>query len=755
MLGRLTSLGWLPVVAVIVVGAWLAAVVTATGWQAEVAATDEQFRRDARDRAAAVHHSLQARLAAVRSVAEFFAASDDVTADDFRVYAGALLEHHWSLDLLAWATCEQDVGGTLSACPRLEMVYVEPPEGRERLVSRDPDVERLRAEALQRAVERGSTQLTGPEIGIAGGGAAVVALMPVYRRGAPMATDRERWDAVVGAVCGLILVDQLVEEALSRLEPAPQRLEMHDVSEGRRELLCDYQPESWDGTEPSWHSLAGGQRWAGEIEMGGRRLELLVTPSRAGYRHDWLQDALLGSTTLMLAFVVAGFVLQLLRRERRVRELVEVRTAELSHRASHDPLTGLVNRTEFERQLRLCLEECRGGGPTATLGYLDLDHFKIVNDTAGHAAGDALLRQMGPLLESGIRSGDTLARLGGDEFGLLLRGCTIHVGAELVGRLVDRIASHRFPWHESTFSVGASVGLVQVDASVDSAATALSRADAACYLAKEKGGRRVHVASIRDSESDVFRREMEWVLEIRSALEQGRLELWCQPIVDLRPSAGSSERFEVLLRLRREDGELTTPGSFLSAAERFRLLPEIDRWVVQSLLARLDPASATAPATWWVNLTGQSLEDHDFAEFVVDRLRQSGIDPGALCFEIAEADLSVSLARGRRTVERLRSEGCRFALDDFGSGAASFQSLKSLPVDFVKIDGEYVGGLADDEMDRALVGAVHDVASSIGIPTVAECVETADLLEVVRALGVDFAQGHHLGRPRPLHLPDQ
>ena len=424
---------------------------------------------------------------------------------------------------------------------------------------------------------------------------------------------------------------------------------------------------------------------------------------------------------------------------------------ELAWQASHDALTGLINRRHFERKLAQALEDARLDGSGHALMFLDLDQFKVVNDTSGHGAGDELLRQLGAMLKTQLRANDTLARLGGDEFGVLLSHCELPMARAIAEKLRQVVSDFRFAWSERLFDTGVSIGLVPIDAQSTSVAQLMSAADVACYAAKEGGRNRIHLLEAGDGELGRRKSDLEWGVRIGDALREERIFLEVQTAVALRPGLAVLEYREALLRMQERDGTPVPTGALIHAGERYNLMPgRIDRFVVRTacrLIAqgglRADPRRIVA-----VNLSGTSLGDAQFLHFVRDEIHASGIAPQVLCFEVTETAAINNLAYAIRFMNTLRALGCRFALDDFGSGVSSFGYLKNLPVDFLKIDGEFVRDIAEDAVDRAMVTAICGVGRALGIPTVAEWVENEAVLKVVRELGVDYAQGWGVARPQ-------
>jgi len=420
----------------------------------------------------------------------------------------------------------------------------------------------------------------------------------------------------------------------------------------------------------------------------------------------------------------------------------------LSWQASHDALTGLINRREFDNRLHAALLSAQRGEGSYALLYIDLDQFKLVNDTCGHPAGDRLLRDVTGLLQIRVRSSDTIARLGGDEFGILLEGCTLEQATRIAEGVRQAIRDFRFVWGASTLSVGASIGIVPMSADTQNVANVMSAADIACYAAKDAGRNRIHVYEA-DGVSHRHR-EMHWVSRVTRAAEDNRLELYFQPIVPLNGDGGRPFH-ELTVRLRDAEGSLVPPSEFIPAAERYNVMSVIDRWVMGQALALLTerrergvPLPLVA-----VNLSGTSLNEQSFVDFVLQSVAEPTI-ARALCFEITETTAVTSLANARYLMSELKGRGCRFALDDFGSGVSSFVYLKTLPVDFLKIDGQFISHITQDPVNRSMVEAISKVGRALGIATVAECVESAAVLAELRRIGVDFAQGFHLAPPLPI-----
>lgn len=426
---------------------------------------------------------------------------------------------------------------------------------------------------------------------------------------------------------------------------------------------------------------------------------------------------------------------------------------QMAHQARHDSLTGLINRGEFETRLEQAMHSARAGQTQHALCYLDLDQFKIVNDTCGHIAGDELLRQLTAHMQSRVRGTDTLARLGGDEFGILLQHCPIGQASETADTLREVVKKFRFAWDDKVFEIGASIGVVPINTDSGSIVDVLSAADSACYVAKDLGRNRIHVYQPEDSALTQRHGEMQWVHRVSRALGENRFRLLFQPAMPLH--AGEPEGYgEILVRMVDEDGKLVQPMAFIPAAERYQMMPALDRWVLEAALHALREKSATlcGSGICAVNLSGQSLCDDHFLASVVELLDRVQVDPRRLCFEITETAAIANLARATHFLSVLQAKGCRFALDDFGSGLSSFMHLKHLPVDFLKIDGSFVRDMEKDPVDAAMVEAINRIGHVMGIRTIAEAVENNFALERLRALGVNFAQGSIVADPQTLDM---
>ncbi|MEX1993885.1 MAG: EAL domain-containing protein [Steroidobacteraceae bacterium] len=426
-------------------------------------------------------------------------------------------------------------------------------------------------------------------------------------------------------------------------------------------------------------------------------------------------------------------------------------TQQMSYQASHDALTGLVNRREFERRLGDALEIARGGRQSHVMCYLDLDRFKAVNDTSGHLAGDNMLREVAALIREAVRDSDTVARLGGDEFGVLLVGCPLEKARQIADDIWRAIGDYRFIWKDRIFSVGVSIGLVELTGESNSLEEIMNAADSACYVAKRQGDSHVHVYSSRDEAVARSRGEIHWLQRLQAALRDGFFELYIQPIEPTQPGTGGGPAMEVFVRLH-DDGQPVAPAEFFPAAERYRLMSLIDRWVLSSALAALAAGAIRIPAgrSLSINVSAQTLADPSYLEFVVEELDRTGVSPPQICFEVAETSVIGNLEQSRRFIDVLHGMGCQFALDDFGTDLGGFSNLKQLPMDYLKLSGSFMRDLGRDSVNQAMVSAVVGMARTLNFRLIAEHIEDLPALEAARAMGIDFVQGYAIGRPRPL-----
>jgi diguanylate cyclase (GGDEF)-like protein len=459
-------------------------------------------------------------------------------------------------------------------------------------------------------------------------------------------------------------------------------------------------------------------------------------------------------STRQLLFLLTGLALLLSTLvAHKVITRVSEKNRQLAYQASHDTLTGLINRREFEHRVERAIAHARVQIATHALLYLDLDQFKVVNDTCGHAAGDELLQQLAQILLSSVRYRDTLGRLGGDEFGMLLENCPLDKAVEIANKLLSAIDDFKFTWAGNSFTLGISIGVVPIDRSTTDIASTMSAADAACYIAKESGRNQVQIAHLGDRRLQERHGEMQWVARLNRAMDKDQFVLYFQPVIPCANKPGTGRHMEILVRLIDDDGTIIAPGAFLPAAEKYNLLTNIDRWVIAHSLAWLagNTNNDTALVTLSINLSGQTLGNPDMLKFIIDKMEETGTAPEQIIFEVTETSAITNITSATSFMLTLRGYGFRFSLDDFGSGLSSFTYLKKLPVDFLKIDGIFVRDILSDPVDFAMVKAISELGQLLGKEIIAEFVETQELADELRKMGVNYMQGHAYGKPQPLN----
>jgi diguanylate cyclase (GGDEF)-like protein/PAS domain S-box-containing protein len=499
--------------------------------------------------------------------------------------------------------------------------------------------------------------------------------------------------------------------------------------------------------ESDRHSLGDPVRMAltagGRVTMGRRAV--LVPANGASERSVELSVTPLSEGREMLGLVLV------------LHDTSELRglTRQMTYQASHDALTGLVNRREFERRLQEAMDSAQTGDAAHALCYLDLDRFKVVNDTCGHTAGDNMLREVASIIKDAVRDSDTVGRIGGDEFALLLVGCPLEKARQIADDVVKSVGDFRFVWKDKIFNIGVSVGLVEIGRGGGAIEDLMNSADSACYVAKKQGGVHVHVYSAREEANARHSGEIHWLQKLQGALRDNKFELYYQPIVHAQIGGVRGPALEVFVRMEGENGQPgAPPAEFIRAAERYRLMPYVDRWVVQAVLSALGRGGMKLPVgrSVAINIAGQTLGDSEFLEFVVDCFDHTGASPSEICFEVTESSVVANLDHARRFIAVLHGMGCEFALDDFGSGLSSFSTLKTLPMDYLKIDGSFIRNLAEDTVNQAMVAAMIELSRSLHFRIVAEQVEDQLSLDAVKRMGIDFVQGFIIARPQPLSV---
>ncbi|MGB5339244.1 MAG: EAL domain-containing protein [Gammaproteobacteria bacterium] len=478
------------------------------------------------------------------------------------------------------------------------------------------------------------------------------------------------------------------------------------------------------------------------VELEENNARTALSENQQHYLYTRRLLLILSAITLAVCLLIAVLVIKRARTRNRL----------LAYHASHDSLTGLINRREFETRVKRVIENARAQATTHTLLYMDLDQFKVINDTCGHAAGDELLQQLSQLLHSTVRKRDTLSRLGGDEFGMLLDNCPLDKGVEVADKLLKILDEFQFVWDSSTFTLGISIGVIPIDRSTRDISSVMSAADSACHIAKESGRNQIQIAYLGDPRIQERHGQMRWVSRLTKALDEGRFALYFQPIIPCAGSVHSEKHIEILLRMIDEDGSIIAPGAFLPAAEKFNLIAGIDRWVVSTAMRWLtaERTSGCRPVMISINLSGQTVSDPGMLQFIMDQLAETGACPEQICFEITETAAIANITAATRFMLTLRGCGIRFSLDDFGSGLSSFTYLKKLPVDFLKIDGVFVRDILSDPVDHAMVKSINELGQLLGKETIAEFVETLEIAEELRRIGVNYAQGYAYGHPLPL-----
>jgi diguanylate cyclase (GGDEF)-like protein len=432
------------------------------------------------------------------------------------------------------------------------------------------------------------------------------------------------------------------------------------------------------------------------------------------------------------------------------RKLCEVIAAEASKliQARHDTLTGFYNRQGFMERLEQCVIATNTQQQSVLL-FIDIDQFKIVNDTSGQVAGDQLLNQTGALIKKELMETDTLARMGSDEFAVLFENCSLSEAERRAEKIRLAIKQFRYFYKEKMFDIAVSIGVVRIDTQIDNFSDIMGKADLACNIAKELGGNRIHVYHSSDQNTAKREDELQWVSRINQALEKDQFLLYRQLILPLHDSSGYEPHFEILLRLRDETGKIISPFFFIPAAERYNLMPKIDRWVIKNALYKMATAQTSPPLSCSINLSGQSFCESGFVEFVMEQIRKSGVAAKNICFEITETAAVSNLAQAVDFINTLKNIGCKFSLDDFGSGMSSFTYLKNLPVDYLKIDGYFVKNMLEDKIDHAMVASINQIGQVMELKTIAEFVENDAILQELKIMGIDYGQGYGIGKPEP------
>lgn len=451
-------------------------------------------------------------------------------------------------------------------------------------------------------------------------------------------------------------------------------------------------------------------------------------------------------------FMNQGLNAQLQKHSGNLENEIKERTDELQYLAIHDTVTGLYNRYEFEKRLNFSLSTSPKDSAAKIMCYLNLDQFKVVNDTSGHIAGDELLKQTAYIVKSNVDSKDIVARLGGDEFGILFVGKTLQEAELKARKILDDIKEYRFLWKEKLFVIGASMGMVQINHENNSFVDIIAQADAACYLAKEQGRNRIHIAREDDKKLEERRDEMQWLSKMTIALEEDSYLLYVQPIVSLLHKNESFKHYEVLVRMQEDDGRIIPPMAFIPVAEKYGMMKRIDKWVIENVFkAYIELQRETSQLyRFSINLSGLSLNDSTLQPFIEDLFRRYHVPYSAICFEVTETAAISNMSVALSFINHMRKLGCKTSLDDFGSGLSSFSYLQSIPVDYLKIDGAFVQNIDTNKINRAMVKSINEIGHVMGMKTICEFVENEKITEILNEMGVDYAQGYYYAKPQPI-----
>ncbi|MCF6252988.1 MAG: EAL domain-containing protein [Methylococcaceae bacterium] len=436
------------------------------------------------------------------------------------------------------------------------------------------------------------------------------------------------------------------------------------------------------------------------------------------------------------------------------RKLTEVMASEASKliQARHDPTTGQLNRRGFTERLDKIIQQQKTSNNVSCLLFIDLDQFKLINESSGLSGGDHLLKQVSTLLQKNMKSTDVLGRLGSDEFVIVLNNCNLQNAQTTADRIRIFISQFRFVYKEKIFEISTCIGVVELNKSIENFSQALSAADLACTIAKEEGGNRVHVHQLTDEAMLKHEKQMQWVGRINGAIDENRFQIYRQKIQLLQKDPEQEDHYELLLRLKDENDEILTPYHFIPTAERYNMMPKIDRWVIKNALTLMALEFEHKPETKLIcsiNLSGQSFCEEGFVTYVLEQIKHSGVPANRICFEMTETAAVSNLTQAVEFMETLKKIGCQFSLDDFGSGMSSFTYLKNLPVDYLKIDGYFVKTMLENKIDHAMVASIHQIGSVMGLKTIAEFVENDEIFKELKNMGVDYGQGYGIGKPEP------
>ena len=640
--------------------------------------------------------------------------------DNFETYARDIYESIGNIDNLQLAP-----NGVIKA--------IYPLAGHEKALGHDIINDDARNKEALLAISTKKLTLAGP-FELIQGGLAIIGRYPIY-----LTNNEQNTDTFWGFSSVLLYLDELLhivgfnevmseyEYQLSRSHPDSGNLE---IFSGSKKLI--------GLTSDAYRVTTPNSEWSLTIKKKGQPVHAPLYYIAAFF-------------STFFPFLTALFLFFLMRQPMLLSELVGVKTKELKRLASHDSLTGLVNRNEFERCVTNFISNAKANKKEYALCYMDLDQFKVINDTCGHAAGDELLRQLCQDIEKVIRQTDIFARLGGDEFGILMENCSLENAYRVAESVWNVVQNYELIWEGSIFKVGISIGLVEINSEVTDLTQLMSKADTACYSAKDAGRNRIHVFKNDDIELSQRHGEVQWVARIHHALENNQFCLYAQQILPLNNS--SKKYYELLIRLKDKDDNIIAPGEFLPAAERYNLMEKIDSWVINHSfdLLKSNPTFLDEIEHISINLSGQSLTNNSFLALIITKLQDNKIPAEKICFEITETAAIHNITNAIKFITSLKELGCSFALDDFGSGLSSFGYLKTLPVDYLKIDGMFVQNMVDNPIDHAMVKSINGIGQLMNMQTIAEFVENSEILEMLKDIGVDFAQGYGISKPTDIN----
>lgn len=581
----------------------------------------------------------------------------------------------------------------------------------------------------------------------------------IYKNGLPASTKAERQANLYGFAIAVLPMSAFLESAFNALEAEGIDLYLQDVSpRAESRYLGSYSATNSRATsqEEAQRNRLHEALYTGDIEFGGRQWQILAYPTdlfyaTQGYEMAWMLYGCGLMISLMMLVYAYSMVKHSIEGARYMNEILTSRSA-LEHQARFDSLTNLVNRGEFDLRLQRALASVQEHNNRYSVLYLDLDQFKVINDTCGHSAGDQLLQELAKVLKSKVRNRDTLSRLGGDEFALILESCDLEQAEPIANKLREAVKQFRFNWQGRVFEVSVSIGVVSIRKDHDSIARIMSTADMACYMAKDMGRNRVYLC--REDDEELLRRQgdMSWFSRITTGIRDKRLVLYQQTIEPLKATLDDGKHIEILVRMIDEAGQLVAPGAFLPAAERFNLMTKVDRQVVESTLEFFsnEPLALSELTLCSINLSGQSLGDEEFLDYLLNAFERYRVPYEKICFEITESVAISQLHVAMKFMQVLKERGCCFALDDFGSGMSSLGYLKQIPVDYLKIDGLFVKEICNDPINRTLVKSMSEIGHIMGIKTVGVFVETDEIKYAIKEIGVDYGQGFGIAKPAPL-----